>query len=78
MAATDELSLQRFYHGTRADLKPGDLIEPGGPLDLGGQDRVTNYVYLTGTLDAAAWEAELAPAKVPAESTSWTDRSDHG
>ena len=29
MAATDDLSSQRFYHGTKADLKPGDLIEPG-------------------------------------------------
>ena len=29
MAATDDLSSQRFYHGTRADLKPGDLIKPG-------------------------------------------------
>jgi hypothetical protein len=28
-AASDELSSQRFYHGTRAALKPGDLIEPG-------------------------------------------------
>ena len=29
MAAIDDLSSQRFYHGTRADLKPGDLIEAG-------------------------------------------------
>ncbi len=65
MAATDDLSSQRFYHGTRADLKPGDLIEPGDSPGLGGQDRVTNYVYLTGTLDAAAWEAELAPGEGP-------------
>jgi hypothetical protein len=25
MAALDDLSSQRFYHGTKADLKPGDL-----------------------------------------------------
>ena len=29
MAEIDDLSSQRFYHGTKADLKPGDLIEPG-------------------------------------------------
>ncbi|OFW52640.1 MAG: rifampin ADP-ribosyl transferase [Actinobacteria bacterium RBG_16_70_17] len=50
----------RLYHGTKADLKPGDLIEPGHAPNFGEQDRVTNYVYLTGTLDAAIWGAELA------------------
>ena len=65
MAATDDLSSQRFYHGTRADLKPGDLIEPGHPPGLGRRDTVTAYVYLTGSLDAAAWEAELAPGEGP-------------
>jgi len=28
MAVTDDLSSQRLYHGTKADLKPGDLIGP--------------------------------------------------
>ena len=28
-ATTNELTSQQFYHGTKADLKPGDLIEPG-------------------------------------------------
>lgn len=60
MAATDDLSSQRFYHGTRADLKPGDLIGPGHPPNFGKLDRVTTYVYLTATLDAATWGAELA------------------
>jgi hypothetical protein len=57
--------VQRFYHGTKADRKPGDLIEPGHPPNFGRQDRVTNYVYLTGTLDAAAWGAELALGEGP-------------
>jgi rifampin ADP-ribosylating transferase len=60
VAATDDLSSQRFYHGTKADLKPGDLIEPGQPPNFGKRDRITTYVYLTGTLDAATWGAELA------------------
>lgn len=52
--------VQRFFHGTKADLKPGDLIEPGRAPNFGDLERTTNYVYLTGTLDAAAWGAELA------------------
>jgi hypothetical protein len=32
VAATDDLRSQRFYHGIRAGLKLGDLIEPGHPL----------------------------------------------
>ncbi|MHB8781490.1 MAG: NAD(+)--rifampin ADP-ribosyltransferase, partial [Candidatus Geothermincolia bacterium] len=58
-------SSQRFYHGTKADLKPGDLIEPGHPVNFGNRDRITTYVYLTATLDAAAWGAELAAGEGP-------------
>jgi hypothetical protein len=65
MAATDDLSSQRFYHGTKADLKPGDLIEPGYPLNIAEGDRTTTYAYLTSTLDAAAWEAELTLGEGP-------------
>ncbi len=60
MAATEDLSSQRFYHGTKADLKPRDLIKPGHPPNFGKRDRMTTYVYLTATLDAAVWGAELA------------------
>jgi len=65
MAASDDLSSQRFYHGTKADLKPGDPIEPGHPPNFGKRDRTTTYVYLTGTLDAATWGAELALGEGP-------------
>jgi hypothetical protein len=64
VAATDDLSSQRFVHGTRADLKPGDLIEPGYPSNYGKRNK-TVYVYLTGTLDAAVWGAELAVGEGP-------------
>ena len=64
MAATDDLSSQRFYHGTRADLKPGDLIEPGYNSNYGKRKKAA-YVYLTGTLDAATWGAELALGEGP-------------
>jgi hypothetical protein len=55
----------RFYHGTKADLKPGDLIGPGHAANFGRLDRRTTYVYLTGTLDAAIWGAELALGEAP-------------
>ena len=55
---------QRLYHGTRVDLKPGDLIAPGYASNYGEQKKAT-YVYLTGTLDAAIWGAELARGEGP-------------
>jgi rifampin ADP-ribosylating transferase len=48
-----------FYHGTKADLKPGDLLEPGYRSNF-GEGKKANFVYLTATLDAATWGAELA------------------
>lgn len=59
MAAIDDLNSQRFYHGTKADLKPGDLIVPGYHSNYGKRKKAA-YVYLTATLDAATWGAELA------------------
>lgn len=50
----------RFFHGTRAELAPGDLIEHGRSPNFGDLGRTTTWVYLTGTLDAAVWGAELA------------------
>ena len=56
--------VQRFYHGTKAALKPGDLIEPGYSSNF-GRGQQASYVYLTGTLDAATWGAELALGEGP-------------
>ena len=53
-----------FYHGTKADLKPGDLLEPGHSSNY-GEGKKANYVYLTATLDAATWGAELAAGDEP-------------
>lgn len=50
---------ERYYHGTKADLSPGDLIGPGHPSNYGTR-RVANFVYLSATLNAAIWGAELA------------------
>lgn len=52
--------VERYFHGTKANLKTGDLIEPGRGANYGKLDRTTTYVYLTGTMDAATWGAELA------------------
>ena len=49
----------RYYHGTKVDLKPGDLIAPGYQSNYGSR-RQAAFVYLTETLDAATWGAELA------------------
>ena len=61
---TNDLRSQRFYHGTRANLKPGDLIEPGFNSNYGKRKKAS-YVYLTATLDAAIWGAELASGEGP-------------
>ena len=53
-----------FYHGTKADLKAGDMLEPGYSSNY-GEGKKANYVYLTATLDAATWGAELAVGDGP-------------
>jgi rifampin ADP-ribosylating transferase len=48
-----------FLHGTKADLSVGDLLVPGRRSNY-DEERVMNHVYVTETLDAAVWGAELA------------------
>jgi hypothetical protein len=60
-----EVTQWPLYHGTRADLEPGDLIEPGHAANFGTRARTANWVYLTRTLDAATWGAELAAGEGP-------------
>jgi hypothetical protein len=59
MAIVDVPNSQQFFHGTKADLKPGDLIEAGRSSNYGKRKKAA-FVYLTATLDAAVWGAELA------------------
>lgn len=47
-----------FFHGTKAELKIGDLLEAQHLSNY--QDKKSNYIYFTATLDAAKWGAELA------------------
>ena len=48
-----------FYHGTKADLKDGDLLASGYKSNY-GSGKHANFVYFSATLDAAIWGAELA------------------
>ena len=64
MADSDDRSAQRLYHGTKAGLKVGDLIRPGYTSNFGTR-RNAAWVYLTATLDAATWGAELAVGDGP-------------
>lgn len=50
---------QTYFHGTKSDLKTCDFIEIGFDSHY-GQKKKAKYVYLTATLDAAMWGAELA------------------
>jgi len=59
-----QLPGQSFFHGTKVDLRPGDLIKPGYDSNYGKRKKAA-YIYLTGTLNAAIWGAKLALEKSP-------------
>ena len=50
---------QTYFHGTKTELKVGDLIVVGFNSNY-GQRKNAKYIFLTATLDAAIWGAELA------------------
>jgi rifampin ADP-ribosylating transferase len=75
MTAIDDLSSQRFYHGTKADLEPRDLIEPGYNSNYGKRKKAA-YVYLTATLDAATWGPSWHSARTRQNLHRRTDRPD--
>lgn len=53
-----------LYHGTKAALKIGDLLDPGFDSNYGTRKKA-KFVYLTATMDAAIWGAELAVGDAP-------------
>jgi rifampin ADP-ribosylating transferase len=59
MPAAASTFSQSFFHGTKADLVPGDLLVVGYQSNF-GEARALSWIYFTGTLDAAIWGAELA------------------
>ncbi|MGZ3865377.1 MAG: NAD(+)--rifampin ADP-ribosyltransferase [Bacteroidia bacterium] len=48
-----------FYHGTRADMKTGDLLTPGGKSNY-KTDLVMNHIYFTALPNGAGLAAALA------------------
>jgi hypothetical protein len=64
MAFIDASTWPQYFHGTKADLKSGDLIEIGRSSNYSSR-KAARYVYLTATLDAATWGAELAIGEGP-------------
>ena len=59
MSSVANVFSQSFFHGTRADLKPGDLIVVGYQSNF-TDVKPLSWVYFAATLDAAIWGAELA------------------
>ena len=57
-----------FYHGTKAELKAGDMLEPGYSSNY-GERKKANYVYLTATLDPHIFPpivaSEYSDEKIP-------------
>jgi len=59
MSATASMFSQSFFHGTQADLEPGDQIIVGYRSNFTDAEPLS-WVYFSATLDAAIWGAELA------------------
>jgi rifampin ADP-ribosylating transferase len=60
LEVVQEVTKWNNYHGTRANLQLGDLIEPGHSANFGPSPRTANFVYFARTVDASIWGAELA------------------
>ncbi|PKQ14908.1 MAG: NAD(+)--rifampin ADP-ribosyltransferase [Actinobacteria bacterium HGW-Actinobacteria-8] len=48
-----------YLHGTKADLTVGDLLVAGHASNFEA-GRTSHHIYMTKTLDAATWGAELS------------------
>ena len=64
MTTNDPARPGPYYHGTRADLRLGDLIASGYRSNYGAQ-KPASWVYMAATLEAAVWAAELATGDGP-------------
>ena len=53
-----------FFHGTRAELRPGDLLTPGWMSNY-GSGRAARHIYLTASSEGAPLAAELALGEGP-------------
>jgi rifampin ADP-ribosylating transferase len=57
---SDVLDEGPFFHGTKADLRAGDLLTAGFRSNY-RPDVVMNHIYFTALVDGAGLAAELAP-----------------
>ena len=57
---TEPLDDGPFYHGTKADLREGDLLTPGFRSNY-KPEVVMNHIYFTALPDGAGLAAEIAP-----------------
>ncbi len=64
LESSHNLTSQELYHGTKANLKTGGFIGPGYNSNY-GKRKQASYVYLSATLNAATWGAELALGEGP-------------
>lgn len=60
VADADALDHGPFYHGTKADLKVGDLLTAGFQSNY-HPDVTMNHIYFTALPNGAGLAAELAP-----------------
>jgi rifampin ADP-ribosylating transferase len=62
VAVSDVLDQGPFFHGTKADLRVGDLLTAGFRSNY-RPDVVMNHIYFTALPDGAGLAAELAPGE---------------
>lgn len=51
--------VQTYFHGTKADVSIGDYLKPGYASNF-EENKITQHIYFSATLDAAVWGSELA------------------
>jgi rifampin ADP-ribosylating transferase len=66
MAGTTRLDDGPFFHGTRAELRAGDLLTAGYPSNY-KPEVIMNHVYFTALRDGAGLAAEIAAMLGPEE-----------
>lgn len=59
-AMSEVLDQGPFFHGTKADLRVGDLLTAGFPSNY-RPEVLMNHIYFTALRDGAGLAAELAP-----------------
>lgn len=74
-AASASVFTQSFFHGTKADLKPGDHIVAGFPSNFLEAGNALSWSYFSATMDAAVWGGRNWPReRVESVSISWSRR----